>query len=175
MKSLMVYIVLLPSFIMAYWLMITNKKPDTDLAHKDHFFELMQRSLWVADENVDDNQVDHFKKNFFGLVTKYLQDEEEKNSNHEGVSSVVVSLMKAVIGWHRDVDGKIASVEWTFLGLLIVMISLVSIINMNLVNSLAVTGTQTIQSKSELTCLTQRVHLLVQYEESLSNRRHWFW
>lgn len=176
MKSLMVYIVLLPSFIISYWLMITNKKPTEDDTYKNQFFDYLQQSFTTPDtvENVADGQLDYFKKNFVSLTRKFLTDEDE-DGGHEDVSSAVNLLMKAIIGWHRDVDDKIASVEWTFLGLLIVLISLLSIINMNLVNSLAVTGTQAIQSKSELTCLTQRVHLLVQYEEALTNRKHWFW
>lgn len=157
--------------------MITNNEPDTEETYKKQFFDYLQQSLMVpnSQENIADSQLEHFKKNFLALVRKFISDEEDNESDHENVSNIVVSLMKAIIGWHRDVDDKIASVEWTFLGLLIVMISLLSIINMNLVNSLAVTGTQAIQSKSELTCLTQRVHLLVQYEEALTNRKHWFW
>lgn len=176
MKSLMVYIVLLPSFIISYWLMITNKQPNTEDMYKNQFFDYLQQALNApnSEENIADSQLEYFKKNFLGLIRKFVADEDD-DGGHENVSKVVVSLMKAVIGWHRDVDDKIGSVEWTFLGLLIVMISLVSIINMNLVNSLAVTGTQAIQSKAELTCLTQRVNLLVQYEEALTNRRHWFW
>lgn len=173
MKSLMVYIVLLPSFIISYWLMITNKSENDVDTYKNQFFDYMQQAITVSDENVDDSRLEDFKKKFFVLIRKYI--EEEDDSEHENTSSVVLSLMKAVIGWHRDVDDKIASVEWSFLGLLIVLISLLSIINMNLVNSLAVTGTQAIQSKSELTCLTQRVQLLIQYEEALTNRKHWFW
>lgn len=176
-KSLMVYIVLLPSFIISYWLMITNKTVEKEDTYKQQFFEYMQKALMVPNsgENIDDGQLANFKKNFFVLIRKYVSDDDNEGSEHTEVSSMVVSLMEAIIGWHRDVDAKIASVEWTFLGLLIVMISLVSIINMNLVNSLAVTGTQAIQSKSDLTCLTQRVNLLVQYEEALTNRKHWFW
>lgn len=176
MKSLMVYIVLLPSFIMSYWLMITNIEPNVDDTYKHQFFDYLQQALMVPDsgETIANSQLEHFKKKFLVLIRNFIADEDEEGG-HEGVSKMVNSLMKAIIGWHRDVDAKIASVEWTFLGLLIVLISLLSIINMNLVNSLAVTGTQAIQSKSELTCLTQRVHLLVQYEEALTNRRHWFW
>ncbi|XP_055298914.1 transient receptor potential cation channel protein painless-like [Sitodiplosis mosellana] len=175
MKSLMVYIVLLPSFIISYWLMITNKEPNIqENTYKNQFFDYMQQALVPnSADPIGDSQLENFKKKFFSLIRKFI--EEEDDSDHENTSTVVLSLMKAIIGWHRDVDDKIASVEWTFLGLLIVMISLVSIINMNLVNSLAVTGTQAIQSKSELTCLTQRVHLLIQYEESLTNQKHWFW
>lgn len=156
--------------------MISNKTPTgMENTYKRHFFDYMQEALMVSNstESVDDSQLDYFKKHFFVLIRSYIEDED--NSDHENTSSVVLSLMQAIIGWHRDVDDKIASVEWTSLGLLIVLISLVSIINMNLVNSLAVTGTQAIQSKSELTCLTQRVLLLVQYEEALTNRKHWFW
>ncbi|XP_031618996.1 transient receptor potential cation channel protein painless-like isoform X2 [Contarinia nasturtii] len=177
MKSLMVYIVLLPSFIISYWLMIKNKPADTDDTYKYQFFDYMRQSLMDSNSTeigVNEEKLDHFKKSFFGLMRKYIEDDDE-SSKHPDTSSVVLSLMQAIIGWHRDVDSKIASVDWSFLGLLIVLISLVSIINMNLVNSLAVTGTQAIQSKSELTCLTQRVHLLVQYEEALTNRKHWFW
>lgn len=177
MKSLMVYIVLLPSFIISYWLMVTNKQPSSEEnTYKNQFFDYMQQALVAsnATEDVDDDRLDYFKKNFFALVRNYIDDDDE-SSKHPDTSSVVLSLMQAIIGWHRDVDAKIASVDWSFLGLLIVLISLVSIINMNLVNSLAVTGTQAIQSKSDLTCLTQRVHLLVQYEDALSNRKHWFW
>lgn len=156
--------------------MITNKSPNNENTYKHQFFDYTRQALMVANstENVDDSQLEHFKKKFFVLIRKYIEDDDE-GGEHENTSSVVLSLMKAIIGWHRDVDDKIASVEWTFLGLLIVLISLLSIINMNLVNSLAVTGTQAIQSKSELTCLTQRVQLLIQYEEALTNRKHWFW
>lgn len=177
MKSLMVYIVLLPSFIISYWLMITNKQPNSEDTFKLQFFDYLKQALMTPDsaETMADSQLEHFKKNFLGLIRNFIGDEEDDDGGHEGFSEMVVSLMKAVMGWHRDVDAKIASVEWTFLGLLIILISLVSIINMNLVNSLAVTGTQAIQSKSELTMITQRVHLLVQYEEALTNRRHWFW
>lgn len=177
MKSLMVYIVLLPAFIISYWLMITNDKESTiEDTYKTRFFDFLKQALVVPEtgENIEDSQLEYFKNNFLGLIRNFIANEDE-DSRHENVSGIVVSLMKAVVGWHRDVDEKIASVEWTFLGLLIVLISLLSIINMNLVNSLAVTGTQAIQSKSELTCLTQRVHLLVQYEEALTNRRYWFW
>lgn len=127
-----------------------------------------------SEENITDSQLEYFKNKFLGLIRNLIGNEADE-TGRENVPAIVNSLMQAVIGWHRDVDAKIASVEWTFLGLIIVMISLLSIINMNLVNSLAVTGTQAIQSKSELTCLTQRVHLLVQYEDALTNRRHWFW
>ncbi|XP_037029499.1 transient receptor potential cation channel protein painless-like [Bradysia coprophila] len=177
MKSLMVYIVLLPSFIISYWLMITNDKPKTqEDTYKHQFFDYLQQALMVpnSEDNIADSQLEHFKINFISLIRNFVGDEDD-HEDHDNVPHSIVSLMKAVIGWHRDVDDKIASVEWTFLGLLIVLISLLSIINMNLVNSLAVTGTQAIQSKSELTCLTQRVLLLVQYEEALTNRRHWFW
>lgn len=177
-KSLMVYIMLLPAFIISYWLMIINRTSNDDNTYKDQFFDYMHQALIVPNsvENMDDPQLDYFKRNFFALMRKYTQeDEDNKASEHENTSSVVLSLMEAIMGWHRDVDDKMASVDWTFLGLLIVLISLLSIINMNLINSLAVTGTQAIQSKSELTCLTQRVHLLIQYEESLHNRQHWFW
>lgn len=178
MKSLMVYIVLLPSFIISYWLMITNPKDETiEDTYKHQFFDYLQQALMVpnAGGNIADQQLDGFKNRFLSLIRSFFGDEDDHENSHEDVPKSVVTLMRAVIGWHRDVDDKIASVEWTFLGLLIVLISLLSIINMNLVNSLAVTGTQAIQSKSELTCLTQRVHLLVQYEEALTNRRHWFW
>lgn len=158
--------------------MITNKEDkNKEDPYKDQFFDYMQQAFMTppSGDNSNDNQLEDFKKNFFVSIRKYVSDDDNEGSEHENVSSMVVSLMKAIIGWHRDVDAKIASVDWTFLGLLIVMISLLSIINMNLVNSLAVTGTQAIQSKSELTCLTQRVNLLVQYEEALTNRKHWFW
>lgn len=175
-KSLMVYVVLLPSFIISYWLMIISKdaenKNNNDMMYKRHFFEYVQESLANGNSS-DDVDLDQFKKNFFPLVKSYIESNDD--SEHEGTSKIVLTLMRAIMGWHRDVDAKIASVDWTSLGLLIVLISLVSIINMNLVNSLAVTGTQAIQSKSELTCLTQRVQLLIQYEEALTNRKHWFW
>lgn len=156
--------------------MITNKQPNIEDTYKNQFFDYLKQALMVPEsgENIADSQLDNFKKNFLSLIRNFVADDDD-DSGHENVARIVVSLMKAIIGWHRDVDDKIASVEWTFLGLLIVMISLLSIINMNLVNSLAVTGTQAIQSKSDLTCLTQRVHLLVQYEEALTNRKHWFW
>lgn len=178
-KSLMVYVVLLPSFIISYWLMVTQ--PDESevaieekySAYKRQFFDYLQDSLTATNstETIDDSTED-FKRRFFTLIRTYI---EEDSDEHENTSKVVLTLMQAIIGWHRDVDAKIASVKWSSLGLLIVLISLVSIINMNLVNSLAVTGTQAIQSKSELTCLTQRVDLLIQYEEALTNRKHWFW
>lgn len=155
--------------------MITNKEPGIENTYKQQFFDYVKEALVEAPttEDEEDTQLEHFKKNFFIIIRHYIEDEDD--SEHEHTSEVVLSLMKAIMGWHRDVDDKIASVEWTSLGLLIILISLVSIINMNLVNSLAVTGTQAIQSKSELTCLTQRVQLLSQYEESLTNRKHWFW
>ncbi|XP_037051125.1 transient receptor potential cation channel protein painless-like [Bradysia coprophila] len=170
-KSLMVYVVLLPSFIISYWLMMNNKRP-IDNTYRHEFFDYMHKALMAnsSDAQVNNSQLEYFKKNFFEMVPQYIEDRQ-----HEDTAGTVVSIMNAIIGWHRSVDDKIAIVDWTFLGLLIVMISLVSIINMNLVSSLAVTGTQAIQSKSELTCLTQRVHLLVQYEDSLTNRKHWFW
>lgn len=178
-KSLMVYIVLLPSFIISYWLMMTKENEPTPVdTYKHRFFDFMQEALAIPNsaESVDEDQLVHFKSNFFDLIRKYVNDDEENEaSKHQDTPPVVLSLMQAIIGWHRDVDDKIASVDWTFLGLLIVLISLLSIININLINSLAVTGTQAIQSKSELTCITQRVNLLVQYEESLHNRKHWFW
>lgn len=175
----MVYVVLLPSFIISYWLMIMSKEAEdknkNDSMYKRHFFEFMQEALMSANatESADDAELTEFKKHFFPMVRRYIETDDD--SEHEDTSNVVLTLMGAIMGWHRDVDEKIASVDWTSLGLLIVLISLVSIINMNLVNSLAVTGTQAIQSKSELTCLTQRVQLLIQYEEALTNRKHWFW
>lgn len=141
------------------------------MMYKRHFFDYMKQSL--ANSSDPDADLDEFKKKFFPLVKSYIKDDDD--SEHGDTSKLVLTLMRAIMGWHRDVDEKIASVDWTFLGLLIILISLVSIINMNLVNSLAVTGTQAIQSKSELTCLTQRVQLLIQYEEALTNRKHWFW
>lgn len=155
--------------------MTTSKAANSDDTFKYQFVDYMRHAFSNKNStgSVNDGQLQIFKQNFFGVARKYM--EEDDGTDHPETPGVMLSLMQAIIGWHRDLDSKIANVDWTILGLLIVMISLVSIINMNLVSSLAVTGTQAIQSKSELTCLTQRIHLLVQYEEALTNRKHWFW
>lgn len=53
-------------------------------------------------------------------------------------------------------------------------IFLISTVFMNLLNGLAVSDTQKIQAKAELTSYKRRCRVLARYEEVLSNKSHWF-
>lgn len=51
---------------------------------------------------------------------------------------------------------------------------LISTVFMNLLNGLAVSDTQKIQAKAELTSFIRRCQVLARYEEVLSRKQHWF-
>ena len=51
---------------------------------------------------------------------------------------------------------------------------LISTVFMNLLNGLAVSDTQKIQTKAELISFIRRCQVLARYEEVLSRKRHWF-
>ncbi|XP_037045498.1 transient receptor potential cation channel protein painless-like [Bradysia coprophila] len=90
--------------------------------------------------------------------------------------SLGMSMIKTVVMSAGEFD--VANVDFdsnTFGAYVFVgFIFLISTVFMNLLNGLAVSDTQKIQAKAELTSFIRRCQVLARYEEVLSRKQHWF-
>lgn len=98
------------------------------------------------------------------------------NTNLNQFTTLGASFVKTIVmsagefdAPNMDFDVSPISV-YLFIG----FIFLISTVFMNLLNGLAVSDTQKIQSKAELTSFKRRCRVLARYEEVLSNNGHWF-
>lgn len=98
---------------------------------------------------------------------------KEEENTFSNFRSLFIKITAMSIGEY-DVDGnnfdKTVVSTYLFIGFLF----FISTIFMNLMNGLAVSDTQKIQSDAEATSLIQRVRLLSHYEGVKSYKQHWF-
>lgn len=181
-KSLQLCIIFIPSFLMSYYLLIRDPLKSEKEQHdktleefKMGFFEYIYESVHPDSNKIDAATLEEFKKKFFVLLPKLL---DQRDDGGEGTPNdflqTVSSLVKTIMTWHHKLGEQISSFDLNTLGIVVVLITLMSIIFMNLVNGLAVNDAKRIQSEAELTSLVQRCNLLARYEGALSNRKHWF-
>lgn len=86
------------------------------------------------------------------------------------------SIVKTIVMSAGEFD--VANIDFDFntFGVIVFVgfVFLISTVFMNLLNGLAVSDTQKIQSKAELTSFIRRCQVLARYEEALSRKSHWF-
>lgn len=103
-----------------------------------------------------------------------LQEDNEPNLNKfHTLGSTVLKTIVMSAGEFDVINVSFAAnalTVYVFIGFLF----LISTVFMNLLNGLAVSDTQAIQSKAELTSFWRRCQVLARYEEVLSNKHHWF-
>lgn len=88
-----------------------------------------------------------------------------------GASFVKTIVMSAGEFDVANIDFSLNAVgAYVFVG----FVFLISTVFMNLLNGLAVSDTQKIQSNAELMSFIRRCQVLARYEEVLSHKRHWF-
>ncbi|XP_055295716.1 transient receptor potential cation channel protein painless-like isoform X2 [Sitodiplosis mosellana] len=183
-KSLQLCIIFIPSFLMSYYLLIRDPPLSEKEQHaksldefKTEFFDYLYEVVHPGSNKVDPTTLDEFKNKFFVLLPKLLEEngqgENEEKTQNDFVQTIS-SVVKTIMTWHKKWSEEITSFDLNALGLIVVLITLLSIIFMNLMNGLAVNDAKRIQSEAELTSLVQRCRLLARYEEALSDRRHWF-
>lgn len=86
------------------------------------------------------------------------------------------SIVKTIVMSAGEFDVANVDFDYNAFGVYIFVgfVFLISTVFMNLLNGLAVSDTQKIQSKAELMSFIRRCQVLACYEEPLSQKRHWF-
>lgn len=114
------------------------------------------------------------RKRFFNVNESNDQQNNTKGGNSfNNFQSLFIKITAMSIGEY-DVDNndfdKTVITTYLFIG----FVFLIATVFMNLMNGLAVSDTQKIQSDAEATSLIQRVRLLAHYEGVKSYKQHWF-
>lgn len=139
-KSLQLCIIFIPSFLMSYYLLIRDPPVTEKEQHsktleefRTDFFDYLYEVVHPGSNKVDPSTLDEFKNKFFVLLPKLLEEKGEGSEQEQNeFLQTVSSLVKTIMTWHRKLGEQITSFDLNTLGFIVVLITVLSILFMNL-------------------------------------------
>ena len=125
---------------MSYYLLIrhpplTEKEQHTKtlVEFRAEFFDYLYEVVHPGSNKVDASTLEEFKNKFFVLLPKLLEEKGEGSEQEQNeFLQTVSSLVKTIMTWHRKLGEQITSFDLNTLGFIIVLITVLSILFMNL-------------------------------------------
>lgn len=112
----------------------------------------------------------------FYILLRDSSDEPMDKPDFNKFPTLGESIVKTIVMSAGEFDVANVDFDYNAFGVYVFVgfVFLISTVFMNLLNGLAVSDTQKIQSKAELMSFIRRCQVLACYEEPLSQKRHWF-
>ncbi len=144
-----------------------------------HFSIYSEMFIAVAKSSIKSLQLYAIFLPAFSLLFYILlrdPDHDRETPDFNKFPTLGASIVKTIVMSAGEFDVANVDFDSNALGVYVFVgcVFLISTVFMNLLNGLAVSDTQKIQSKAELTSFIRRCQVLARYEDFLSRKQHWF-